>query len=112
MSYVKNEALLLSLPWVDCLSDGDYTVPRSQLSTRDGRKIGNAIMVGQVPQMGRSASYLVISDAGTAVTLDLPQLKALFYPPEVLAKNLLPAAQATLEEFLAKGLVAFEPSNA
>ncbi|MBO9428073.1 hypothetical protein [Sulfitobacter sp. R18_1] len=103
MSVKATEAELLSVPWIERLAHGDYTVEMASLPTRDGRNMGNAVQVGLVSGEGETPRYLVISDAGNPLTATLKQLKAAFHPPIVVLKDLLPAHVAALRTLKRKG---------
>jgi len=55
----------------------------SQLSTKDGRKCGNAVIVERVKSMLTPiwSGWIVVTDAGNGMTLTEPELNELFHPP-------------------------------
>ena len=60
-----------------------YWEAGSQLSTKDGRKCGNAVIVELVfSVLKRSHAWVVVTDAGNEMTLTYNELNELFHPPE------------------------------
>lgn len=58
--------------------------PGAQLCTRDGRKVGNAVVCGpKVLEHGREY-WPVLTDAGTTLRLNDAELAELFWPPRWL----------------------------
>lgn len=58
--------------------------PGAQLCTRDGRKIGNAVISGpKVAERGREY-WPVLTDAGTALRLNDAEVAELFWQPKWL----------------------------
>ena len=75
--YVVNPAL--DLPeW----ATGVTTTPvvGAQLCTRDGRRIGNAVIYSQEQAPGRQAAYTCITDAGNHAVLTAVEIDELFHP--------------------------------
>ena len=67
--------------------DGHYR-PGCMLPTRDGRKRGNAHIIGnleKVQQHQLRAYFLVITDAGSEMHLSLQEIDELFYMPPYVA---------------------------
>jgi hypothetical protein len=87
--------------WAKSVANGDYTLPNAALQTRDGRRSGNAVLVGLSELQWDSVklTYLVVTDAGNIMHLNLNELKELFYPPEWVMEKLLPAHIAGIEEY-------------
>lgn len=60
-------------------------VEGAQLPTRDGRRAGNAHIVGlevkQIGLHGAKVFYSVLTDAGTVMTLTGAEIAKLYYPP-------------------------------
>jgi hypothetical protein len=59
----------------------------AQLSTRDGRKAGNAVIVSAEEYQFRNYKdilFKVLTDAGNTLTLNTAEVFELFYPPEYL----------------------------
>ncbi|MCA1807003.1 MAG: hypothetical protein LC687_04000 [Actinobacteria bacterium] len=86
--------------WAKAKAEGDYTLPNASLLTRDGRVTGNSVLVGLSNRQWPDAAvtYLIVTDAGTILRLNLNELKEMFYPPEWVMKNLLPAHIKALEK--------------
>lgn len=58
--------------------------PGAQLCTRDGRKVGNAVVSGpKVSECGREY-WPVLTDAGTTLRLSDAEVAELFWPPRWL----------------------------
>jgi hypothetical protein len=54
----------------------------SQLCTRDGRRLGNAVLLDiEVYLDSRSMLFICVTDVGTKVTLKERELKEAFHPP-------------------------------
>lgn len=62
--------------WVD-----DYSVG-AILCTKDGRKIGNAIVAGSGSDKTLGTIYFVETDFGNVVGLTMSEMQKLFYTPE------------------------------
>ncbi|HHL35190.1 MAG TPA: hypothetical protein ENJ30_12575 [Desulfobulbaceae bacterium] len=79
--------------WAERFSNGGYFEEGAQLRTRDGRKIGNAVVSEIVYDPERSEKVAtVVTDVGTVVHLSKDGLEDLFYPPVyVMAEKLMPA---------------------
>ena len=77
--------------WAKAKAEGDYTLPNAALPTRDGRRTGNAVLVGLSDRQWENAliTYLVVTDAGNILRLNINELKELFYPPEYVMTELL-----------------------
>jgi hypothetical protein len=93
------EAFMLP-DWASMPSNGDYTVPNTALWTKDGRRCGNAVMIGisnrQYEDM--DTFYKIVTDAGSILNLNEKELMQLFHPPEYIMARLLPAHIKALEE--------------
>lgn len=63
--------------WAISKSNGCYMEIGAQLRTRDGRKIGNAVVVSV-----DEAGAIIVTDAGSRMPLTESELEGLFYPPE------------------------------
>lgn len=59
-----------------------YLCERAQLCTRDGRKIGNAVIVKIEPLT--EWVFTVITDAGNTLILNIEELQELFHPPKFI----------------------------
>jgi len=59
----------------------DYTAIGAQLRTRDGRKIGNAVVIDNNEKDNRISTE-IITDIGTRLNLSKEELIELFYEPE------------------------------
>jgi len=70
--------------WAIGRADGNYTQVGTQLPTRDGRKIGNAVVLDDnIKTAGFSAPlYLIETDAGTRIRFTEEELREYFHPPE------------------------------
>ena len=79
--------------WASKKANGDYTLPNASLQTRDGRRTGNAILIGLSDRQWEACAttYLVVTDAGNIMRLTLDEMKEYFHPPEYVMKTLLPA---------------------
>ncbi|AID16862.1 hypothetical protein vBDshPR2C_47 [Dinoroseobacter phage vBDshPR2C] len=82
--------------WAKGLAHGDYTLPNAALPTRDGRATGNAVTVGGVTSLNPDPTFLVVTDAGNLIRCTLNEMKELFYPPEYVMEDLLPAHKEAL----------------
>jgi transcriptional antiterminator Rof (Rho-off) len=96
----------MMLPWVERLANGDYTAVRAALWTRDGRRVGNSVQAGLLTEFEGEEKYLVVSDAGNMLTLNVNEMKALFHPPVVVMKKMLPAHLSALRVMEADNLLA------
>jgi hypothetical protein len=76
-------------PFDDLLPDwaigtASELAPGAQLCTRDGRKVGNAVVSGpKVLESGREY-WPVLTDAGTTLRLNDGEVAELFWPPRWL----------------------------
>lgn len=62
--------------WATGLAKTPYDLGAS-LPTRDGRKMGNATIVGV-----KDGLHVVVTDAGTRLVLTCPEVDELFWPPK------------------------------
>lgn len=69
-------------PWATGIAEG-YTQQSAQLCTRDGRRIGNAVVVSEETIRNRKFS-VIVTDAGTVVRFTAAELEEAFYPPKWL----------------------------
>lgn len=85
--------------WASGHAGGMYTALHAALPTKDGRRCGNAVMVGLSDRQWEQApiTYKVVTDAGNIMRLNENELKELFHPPEYLMRTLLPAHIMALE---------------
>ncbi|MCK9154801.1 MAG: hypothetical protein M0P12_01665 [Paludibacteraceae bacterium] len=60
-------------------ADGDYTKIGAMLATRNGRQIGNAVMLSNDGE--EQPIYTICTDAGSLLHLNLEEIKGMFYPP-------------------------------
>jgi hypothetical protein len=58
--------------------------PGAQLCTRDGRKVGNAVVTGPEIEMHGHKFWPVLTDAGNVMHLNTAELDELFWPPKLL----------------------------
>jgi hypothetical protein len=82
--------------WASGYACGNYMQKGAQLSTKDGRKIGNAVVVGFSEEILEQAcdgewGYVpetahVITDFGNRLRLSLIELEQLYYPPKWVMK--------------------------
>ena len=72
-------------PWAERLAIPDEMAVGTQLSTRDGRKIGNAWIVEKLVKWGMEL-YIVRTDAGNTVRCNILELDAYFYPPKYVGR--------------------------
>lgn len=84
--------------WASVRAKGDYTLFGAALPTRDGRRTGNAVCCGAVTSLNSEATFLVITDAGNTLRLMVTEMEELFYPPEFVMLNLLPAHRKAMVE--------------
>lgn len=78
-------------PFVEAIiDDGSYDHIRASLPTRDGRKVGNAVVLGTSCLEGNQW-FLIATDAGNLLSLTLSETIELFHPPMFIMKELLPA---------------------
>jgi len=86
--------------WAKTKAQGDYTLPNASLPTRDGRATGNAVLIGLSDRQWEDAliTYVVVTDAGNILRLNINELKELFYPPKWVMTDLLPAHIKALKE--------------
>lgn len=61
--------------WASAVSDGDYMIPLTQLCTRDGRRMGNAVVVSV------TTVAQIVTDMGTHLQLTEGELQELFHTP-------------------------------
>lgn len=66
--------------WATGLAKGEY-VKNALLATRDGRRHGNARIVGIEWKDGLGYVFRCITDAGNAINYTLNELKEGFHPP-------------------------------
>lgn len=78
--------------WADRLSKRGELVIGTQLCTRDGRRMGNAWIVG-FKQMPTYHYYEVLTDAGTRVRMNHREIASQFFRPKYVGR---------LSEILAK----------
>lgn len=85
--------------WASGHAGGNYTALHAALPTKDGRRTGNAVMVGLSDRQWEQAAitYKVVTDAGNILRVNENELKELFHPPEYLMRTLLPAHIKALE---------------
>jgi hypothetical protein len=74
-----------------------YRILKGQLNTKDGRRTGNAVVVSH---HYRHRNYVtrVITDAGNSMFLSENEIEELFYEPEYIMTEYLPAVKALLQE--------------
>ncbi len=82
--------------WASGYAHGNYMQKGAQLSTKDGRKIGNAVVVGFFEeiicqQVDGDYFYLpetatVITDFGNRLMLNIIELEQLYHPPKWVMK--------------------------
>ena len=85
--------------WASGRTDGDYTHPNASLPTKDGRRTGNAVLIGLSDRQWPDAAitYKIVTDAGNILRVNENELKELFHPPVFIMKTLLPAHIKALE---------------
>lgn len=91
--------------WASGVANGDYTKPNASLPTRDGRKTGNAVMVGLSDKQWPNApiTYVIATDAGNILRVNLNELRELFHPPVYVMTNLLSTHVEALEKDTTNG---------
>ena len=79
----------MGLPqWAEKYSDGSYQVHNTQLCTRDGRRMGNAVLVHNVLRKGNIPFHsVVVTDAGNVMRMNHAELQEAFYPPQFIMKE-------------------------
>lgn len=82
--------------WAKKRSSG-YQEINSALQTRDGRRTGNAVVVGHMVRHGVGVAQIV-TDAGNIIYLTPNEMEELFYPPQYVMLTLLPAHETALYE--------------
>lgn len=77
--------------WAASRSDGDYMVPMTQLCTRDGRRMGNAVVLRIEPSAHVLATSLAVvqTDAGNNMKMTRGELEEAFHPPIFILKSAL-----------------------
>lgn len=73
----------------------------ASLPTKDGRRCGNAVMIGPELRYFQGKEYLVhkvVTDAGNVMRLTGKEVEELFHPAQWVMENLLPAHVKALEE--------------
>lgn len=91
---------LLEIPhWAKSKALGDYTLPNAALPTRDGRRTGNAVLIGLSERQWKDQplTYVVVTDAGNILKVTLNEMTELFHPPEWVMTSLLPQHIAALQ---------------
>lgn len=68
------------LPWATGKAKG-WTDIGAQLRTKDGRRIGNAVLIGSEQQQGLTL-YQVVTDVGTLVNFTERELEEMFHQPD------------------------------
>lgn len=71
--------------WASGWAEGNF-VPSAQLSTRDGRVTGNAVLMWWVV-LGGIPIAVVVSDAGNVTLATHAELQKMFYTPEFLMRE-------------------------
>lgn len=87
----KDDVLLP--PWASGMAHGDYLMVGAMLPTRDGRRMGNAVVVS-AEWKGVSIAHIK-TDAGTDVTLTERELTEQFWPPTWVRKTVSNPARST-----------------
>lgn len=67
---------LVAPPWAIGAIRGGELVTGAQLCTRDGRAIGNAVIVGR-----EADAFVVVTDAGSTFAFTASEIRAYFWPP-------------------------------
>lgn len=74
----------IQLPlWKEEPSNGDYMVVGARLHTRDGRKVGNAV-VEAIIKKRRVDNAIVLTDRGRRFTMVLNELMTYFHTPTLI----------------------------
>jgi hypothetical protein len=84
--------------WAISVADG--LAPGAQLCTRDGRSMGNAVIMGpeKLTEQGRKY-WPVLTDAGTLMRLSTEEIKAAFWPPRwVMDPRRAPGTRVYLDQ--------------
>lgn len=87
--------------WAVKRSMGNYKEPGATLATRDGRNLGNAVVLEwreELPCRGSGclrAHAKVMTDIGTILYMNEEELRELFFPPQYVANPLEAEAART-----------------
>ena len=81
--------------WAEKLSDGNHMEEGAQLCTKDGRKIGNAIVVGVTECENSSLNdpsepapwARILTDRGHEAWMCVEEMEKLFHPPSYIVKK-------------------------
>jgi len=74
--------------WAECHVEphvNGYLAERAQLMTKDGRRCGNAVVVGAKMELSEWA-ISVLTDMGNRLILSYAEIEELFYPPKYILK--------------------------
>jgi hypothetical protein len=69
-------------PWASGMAHGNYLAVGAMLPTRDGRRMGNAIVEGV-----DAVAVSIMTDAGTKVRMTAIELAEQFWPPTWIRKK-------------------------
>jgi hypothetical protein len=70
--------------WASGKSDGSFDVVGTQLATRDGRAIGNAVVLDVKAFDEGEVQITIITDAGTTSTFMKEEMEFIFHKPEFI----------------------------
>lgn len=82
-------------PWAAGRANGKYMQEKAQLTTRDGRKIGNACVLN-IYFSNKKQKAEIITDAGNVFIMSENEMKELFHPPVWVQKDITPAQEKIL----------------
>lgn len=72
--------------WAVSSNDGAYKAG-AQLPTKDGRRVGNAVIAEEIVGMSGTC-FVVITDAGSYLVLTPNELEELYYPSEFIVRDI------------------------
>jgi len=97
MSYSTYPYQLEFLPmWSIGESDGSFRKPYTALMTKDGRKIGNAVVVDDSVMKIGCDFIKIVTDAGTILLLTDNEIQDFFHTPQWIMRDILPAHKNAL----------------
>lgn len=87
--------------WADGHLDGEFTL-YAQLATKDGRRFGNAIIIGVEPGDSiMETRYQLLTDFGNTITLSATSVANCFHPPKFrMKKHLAEYRTGAMEAYL------------
>lgn len=74
--------------WASAEAYGNYRAMHAQLATRDGKAIGNAVVI-DFKEDEESSLIRIVTDAGNLLWLTDSEIEQYFYPPEFIMAELM-----------------------